>query len=93
MQPCHKAGLVGFLEIILGEILFSRTLLFLLFFGADFEEAKRSNTSCLRFQFVEKLSTKTKNHNEVGEKKDNSRIPDLPVWVILGFEYWHSGQR
>lgn len=83
MQPCHKAGLVGFLEIIFGEILFSRTLSSTLVFGADFREAQHSSAFCLRFQCVGELSTKTKNQNEVGEKKSR-KISVLFVWVILG---------
>lgn len=51
-------------------------------FEADFRGALCSSAFCLRFQCVGELSTKTKNPNEVGEKKSR-KIRELFVWVIL----------
>lgn len=57
------------MKLYLEKSFFPERFLALLFLGADFKESPHSSSFCLRFQFVEELSTKTKNQNEVGEKK------------------------
>lgn len=78
VQPSHRAGLVGCLEILFGRNPFLQKKRFKKLvstpgFGADFTEAQNSSTFCFKFQFVEEeLSAETKNQNGSGEKKKNN---------------------